>query len=111
MSLYSSLYGDDDESAKKSTRNQFHLGNNENVYFANPEHDLTVSDHKTILNVLLQNPEDFELKEKPSAIRENKMFTLDMRKIPISSAKADDNGVYVPKGTVKKSYVYNEEGS
>lgn len=39
------------------------------------------------------------------------MFTLDMRKIPITSAKDDDNGVYVPKGTVKKSYVYNEEGS
>ena len=40
-------------------------------------------DHETILNILLQNPEELNLKEKPSGIRENKMFTLDMREIPI----------------------------
>ena len=35
--------------------------------------------------------EDFNLKQKPSRIRENKTFTLDMSEIPVSSAKADDN--------------------
>ena len=53
------------------------------------------TDHETILNVLLQNPNELNLKEKPSAIRENKLFTLDMREIPISSAEADDNGAYI----------------
>ena len=51
-------------------------------------------DHQSLINILLQHPEDFNLKQKPSGIRENKMFTLDMREIPISSAKADDNGAY-----------------
>ena len=55
-------------------------------------------DHQSLINILLQNPEDFNLKQKPSGIRENKMFTLDMREIPISSAKADDNGAYISKG-------------
>lgn len=68
-------------------------------------------DHQSIINILLQNPEDFNLKQKPSGIRENKMFTLDMREIPISSAKADDNGAYISKGSVTKFYVYNENGS
>lgn len=39
------------------------------------------------------------------------MFTLDMIEIPISSAKADDNGAYISKGSVTKFYVYNENGS
>lgn len=68
-------------------------------------------DHQSLINILLQNPEDFNLKQKPSGIRENKMFTLDMREIPISSAKADDNGAYISKCSVTKFYVYNEEGS
>ena len=68
-------------------------------------------DHQSLINILLQNPEDFNLKQKPSGIRENKMFTLDMREIPISSAKADDNGAYISKGSVTKFYMYNEEGS
>ena len=65
--------------------------------------------HQSLINILPQNPEDFNLKQKPSGIRENKMFTLDMREIPLSSAKADDNGAYISKGT--KFYMYNEEGS
>lgn len=51
--------------------------------------------------------EDFNLKQKSSRIRENKMFTLDMKEIP----KADGNGAYISKGSVTKFYVYNEEGS
>ena len=61
------------------------------------------ADHLTILNILLQNPEEFQLKQKPSAIRENKIFTLDMRKIPVSSAEADDNGAYNSKGSATRS--------
>ena len=68
-------------------------------------------DHQSLINILLQNPEDFNLKQKPSGIRENKMFTLDMIEIPRSSAKADDNGAYISKGSVTKFYVYNENGS
>ena len=68
-------------------------------------------DHQSLINILPQNPEDFNLKQKPSGIRENKMFTLDRREIPISSAKADDNGAYISKGSVTKFYMYNEEGS
>ena len=66
---------------------------------------------KTILNVLLQNPNELNLKEKSSAIRENKLFTLDMREILISSAKADDNGAYISKGSAKRLFQYNSEGS
>jgi hypothetical protein len=69
------------------------------------------ADHVTILNILLQNPEELNLKEKPSAIRQNKMFTLDSREIPIASAKADDNGAYNNNGSATKFYRYNEEGS
>jgi hypothetical protein len=67
------------------------------------------SDHQTILNILLHKPEELEL--KPSGIRENKMFTLDMRKISIVSAGADDNGAYFSKGSAKKHYTYTEHGS
>ena len=41
------------------------------------------------------------LKKKPSTIRENKLFSLDMREIPMSSAEADDNGAYVSNGSVE----------
>ena len=58
-------------------------------------------DHQSLINIL-QNLEDFNLKQKPSGIRKNKMFTLDMREIPISSAKADDNRAYISKGSVTK---------
>ena len=68
-------------------------------------------DHQTILSILLQNPEEMNLKTKPSAIRENKVFTLDMREISIQSAKADDNGAYISKGSAKKFYAYNNEWS
>ena len=62
-----------------------------------------------ILNILLNFPEELNLKVKPSAIRENKTFTLDARQISIESAGADGNGAYVSKGCPKNYYVYNEE--
>ena len=62
-----------------------------------------------ILNILLNFPEELNLKVKPSAIRENKVFTLDARQISMESAVADDNGAYVSKGCPKKYHVYTEE--
>lgn len=63
--------------------------NNENT-----ENSVDV-DHQSLINILLLN----------------KMFTLDKREIPMSSAKTDDNGAYISKGSVTKFYMYNEEGS
>ena len=79
--------------------------NNENT-----ENSVDV-DHQSLINILLQNPRDFNLKQKPSGIRENKMFTLDKREIPMSSAKTDNNGAYISKGSITKFSMYNEEGS
>lgn len=59
-------------------------------------------DYQTIMNILLQNPEELDLKHKPSAIRDHNMFTLDRRTVSIESAKADDNGAYISKGKAKK---------
>lgn len=64
-------------------------------------------DHFTTLNILLENPEELDLKHKPSAIREDKIFTLDHRVIPIASAEADDNGAYLSKGNAKRFYQYS----
>ena len=55
-----------------------------------------------ILNILLNFPEELILKVKPSAIRENKVFTLDTRQISMEAAGADDNGAYVSKDCQKK---------
>lgn len=64
-------------------------------------------DHCTILNILLDNPEELDLKHKPSAIREDKIFTLDQRVIPIASAEENDNGAYISKGNAKRYYQYS----
>ena len=53
---------------------------------------------QTILNILLKNPQDFELKSKPSGIRDNRVFTLNKNIVPVESAKVDDNGSYIYKG-------------
>ena len=62
-----------------------------------------------ILSIPLSFPEELNLRVKSSAIRENKVFTLDARQISMESASADGNGAYVSKGFPKKYYVYNEE--
>lgn len=59
----------------------------------------------------MQNSEEMDLKRKPLAIRENKLFSLDMQEIPISSAEADDSGAHVSNGGVKRCYTYNASGS
>ena len=60
-----------------------------------------ITDSATLLNVILCNPEDFEMKQKPVGIRKNFFCTLDRENIPVSSAKADDNGAYVRRGNFK----------
>ena len=73
--------------------------------------NINSDNHLTILNILLQNPEELDLKHKPSGIRENKMFTLDARSVSINSAKADDNGSYISKAKPKQTYWYGEDGA
>ena len=62
------------------------------------------TDCKTLLNILLCNPKEFEHKTKPSGIRENFMCTLDSSNIPIKSCKADDNGAYGNSGTSNRIF-------
>ena len=45
--------------------------------------------------ILLENPEELLFKGKPSGIRDNCTFTLDMQEISISSMQADDNMVCI----------------
>ena len=59
---------------------------------------------QTILNILLKNPQDFELKSKPCGIRDNRVFTLNKNIVPVESVKTDDNGGYIYKGNPKKFY-------
>ena len=62
-----------------------------------------------ILNILLKNPKEFELLTKPSAIRENKLFTANSNSISLESVKCDDNGSYLSKGTAKKFYYWESD--
>ena len=62
-----------------------------------------------ILNILLKNPKEFELLTKPSAIRENKLFTVNSNNISLESVKCDDNGSYLSKGTAKKFYYWESD--
>ena len=41
------------------------------------------------------------MKQKPVGIRKNFFCTLDRENIPVSSAKAEDNGAYVRQGNFK----------
>lgn len=63
-------------------------------------------DRCTILNILLDIPEELDLKHKPPAIGEDNIFTLDQRVIPIASAEADDNRTHISKGNAKR-YQYS----
>lgn len=80
----------------------------EGKFVSSGKHD---ADNLTILNILLQNPKEFQLKQKPSEICENKIFTLDMQEIPVSTAEADDNGACISKGSAKEQFTYNVLGS
>ena len=55
-------------------------------------------DGETLLSILLDKPVEMLLKEKPSGIHTDKVFTLNSKYISIQSMKADDNGAYVYNG-------------
>ena len=42
-----------------------------------------ITDSATLLDVILCNPEDFEMKQKPVGIRKNFFCTLDRENIPV----------------------------
>ena len=46
-------------------------------------------DGTTVLSILLTNPEEIELLEKPSAIRTDKVFTLNTNNVSIKSMKIE----------------------
>ena len=62
-----------------------------------------------IHSVILNNSDDFDLKFKSSAIRQNKLFTLYSRQVPMLSACKDDNSAYVSKRCAKNYYAYNKD--
>ena len=63
-----------------------------------------------ILSFPLNNPDDFDLKCKPSAIREKKLLTLDSTQPPITCfSRCFD--AYVSKRCAKKYYAYNKDCS
>ena len=62
----------------------------------------------TTLSILFDKPEEMLLKEKPSGIRTDKVFTLNSKYISIQSMKADDNRAYVYSGNSKKTYYYEK---
>ena len=53
--------------------------------------------------IVFNNPDDFDLKFKSSAIREKKLFTLDSRQVPMLSICKGDNGAYVSKRCAKNT--------
>lgn len=73
-------------------------GNKENN---NIDVDLSID---TIFNILLINPGDYEPKSKPMGIRHNYVCTLDLSKVSLDMARADDNGAYIRKGSPRKLY-------
>ena len=50
---------------------------------------------ETIISILVESPQDMELKSKPSGVRKNSVFTLNNKTVSIKSAKSDDTGVYL----------------
>ena len=66
---------------------------------------------QTILNILLKNPQDFELNSKPSGILNNRVFTVDENVVSVESARAGHNGAYICKGNPKKYYHWDLENA
>lgn len=64
---------------------------------------------EVVINILLNNPSDFELKHKPSGIRKNFVCTLNSELVSIENARADDNGAYLHKGCPKRFYYVEYE--
>ncbi len=60
---------------------------------------------EVILNILLENPEEMNSGRKPTG----KAFTPVPREISIASAKCNDNGAYIGKGSAHKQYFYGND--
>lgn len=71
---------------------------------------LEIDKAEVILQVLLNKPNEFELKEKPTAIRTDFVCTFNSKVVPIEAARADGNGAYVHKGCPKRFYHLVMEG-
>ena len=59
---------------------------------------------------LVNNPHNFKVAEKPvveQTRKHNFMCTMNRKKIPIESAKADGNGAYNKKGNTRKFHFFN----
>ena len=63
-----------------------------------------------VLNVILNNPEEFERNEPPMAIQSNFMCTFNLETVPMERAKADGNGAYIQTGCPKKFYHVSNKG-
>ena len=60
------------------------------------------------MELLLNNPKDFELKEPPEVSDvDNFMCTLNRNVVSIATVKADGKGAYGRRGASKKCYYYN----
>ena len=84
---------------------------NENEIKSIDSNDLS-SSAKTLLIILLLDPEQHELKLKPSGIRSDFLCTLNSSHISIELCKADDNGAYSsPSSATKLFYVQFGDGN
>ena len=59
---------------------------------------------EVIINMILCNPNDFEIKTRPMFIRKNFACTVNAENISIEECKADGNGVYTYVGKPVKYY-------
>eukprot|EP00794_Sanderia_malayensis_P001566 gene1566-1727_t len=76
-----------------------------NLEAASDDTNVNDSTHcKTLLNILLCHPHDFEQKTKPSGVRENFMCTIDSNNILIVSCKADNIVAYGKTGSSNQLY-------
>ena len=63
-----------------------------------------IYDADSLLNIILYNPGEFHIVCKPVGIRDNFICTLSKKEILLASCRAEDNGVYIRKGTSKKIF-------
>ena len=55
---------------------------------------IDANDAVTIFNILLLNPEKYEQRKKPIAIRDYHLCTFDKTILPMNKTRPDDNGSY-----------------
>ena len=65
---------------------------------------IDANDAVTIFNILLLNPEKYEQRKKPIAIRDYHLCTFDKTILPMNKTRPDDNGSYERDGTPARDY-------